>query len=74
MNRSPVLHFWSLAVEEQFYLLWPLLLAGAVRLTRRLGRLPLAVTTALVATGIASLSYQLIEMPIRRAAPLDRFR
>jgi peptidoglycan/LPS O-acetylase OafA/YrhL len=24
---SPVLHFWSLGVEEQFYLLWPAMLA-----------------------------------------------
>ncbi len=26
---SPVLHFWSLGVEEQFYLFWPLLIAVA---------------------------------------------
>ena len=33
---SPLRHLWSLAIEEQFYLLWPLMvLAGALVLGRR---------------------------------------
>lgn len=34
--ENPFLHFWSLAVEEQFYLAWPLLLVGLTALARRL--------------------------------------
>ena len=32
---SPVLHFWSLAIEEQFYVLFPLVMAGLFALRRR---------------------------------------
>ena len=48
---SPVQHFWSLAVEEQFYVIWPLLLIALALVVRRPSRRVVALALgALVAS------------------------
>jgi peptidoglycan/LPS O-acetylase OafA/YrhL/lysophospholipase L1-like esterase len=47
---GPLDHLWSLAIEEQFYVLWPLVVFGLLAVGARLGRgrVPLAMATVLL--------------------------
>jgi peptidoglycan/LPS O-acetylase OafA/YrhL len=46
-DPSPITHFWSLAIEEQFYLVWPLVIALFVR--RRASRRTLCMASVVLA-------------------------
>jgi peptidoglycan/LPS O-acetylase OafA/YrhL len=53
-DPSPVQHYWTLSVEEQFYLVWPLLVLGACALAVRLRRSPRAATAVVLGVATAS--------------------
>jgi len=50
-SPSPLLHFWSLALEEQFYVVWPVLVMLAGRARDRMR----AITGLIVGLGTVSL-------------------
>ena len=61
-GASPVQHFWSLSVEEQLYVAWPILLVALTLAARRLTRVAAGkfLLLALVAVTAASFSYSVI--------------
>lgn len=57
-TASPVQHFWSLSVEEQFYIFWPVLLLAAAAIASRLKISVLgALTFCVVGVTTVSLTY-----------------
>jgi peptidoglycan/LPS O-acetylase OafA/YrhL len=72
VNTLPMLHTWSLSVEEQFYVVWPLLILtmGAVAQRVRWSKLGL-ITIALITVSLLSLTLSIhhstSDMPAARA-------
>jgi peptidoglycan/LPS O-acetylase OafA/YrhL len=57
-DASPVQHFWSLGIQGQFYVIWPLLLVVAILVARVAGWTPRAVFLAVLVLVLAlSLAY-----------------
>ncbi|MGB3736199.1 MAG: acyltransferase [Ilumatobacter sp.] len=64
-EQSPFLHFWSLAIEEQFYFVFPALLIVLLRFARRR---PEALQIGITVLLVASLAAQILiadEDPLR---------
>jgi peptidoglycan/LPS O-acetylase OafA/YrhL len=71
---SPLQHYWSLAVEEQFYFVWPLLLLATALLGRRVMRQRhWTAWTALVLVLVIAASFASCVWLTGRSLPLAYF-
>lgn len=56
-TASPLQHYWTLAIEGQFYIAWPLMMMVLAIIARKVGKLPLRTITAAVLAVMFVVSY-----------------
>jgi peptidoglycan/LPS O-acetylase OafA/YrhL len=71
---KPLLHLWSLGVEEQFYLVWPLILAIGWKIFKPKISFVLSLTVILLLASLAWSYYQIAHHPVADFySPISRF-
>lgn len=60
VDRHPLLHTWSLSVEEQFYLVWPLLMLIGWEIGRRRGHAARGVVAILALATLGSFALAVV--------------
>jgi peptidoglycan/LPS O-acetylase OafA/YrhL len=69
IERKPLLHLWSLGIEEQFYIIWPLVLT----LLYRGGRLVMIVAALALASFAANVAILRADQAAAFYLPVTRF-
>lgn len=71
-NEKPLLHLWSLAIEEQFYIVFPILCTIIWKLTKRSNN-AIGLFVALITAGSFALCLLVNDNTLRFYFPLTRF-
>lgn len=73
-ETKPLLHIWSLGIEEQFYIIWPLLLVGAAKFGKQKRQFFYLLATVIVFALSFALNIELVKDDPTKTFYLPQYR